>query len=294
MKIVPPFYTTIKNKILSKYTKNLDYRLFYEAYKRYVIDISSNVPNTISFDKVEKPKVSIIIPVHNQYSFTMKCLLSVKQNTTLKDYEIIIVDDCSTDQTKRIENCVSNTKIIRNEINKGFLLNCNIGVKEAKGEYIYLLNNDTYILPNAINKLVEILDCDENVGAVGSKLIYPDGKLQGAGSAVMKNGNVYSIGHLETPFDEKYNYLKEVDYCCGASLMIRKSIWDLLGGFDELFIPAYFEETDLCLQIKKLGYKVMYQPESEVIHYTSQSYNENSFKQMEINHKKFKQKWNMH
>lgn len=294
MKIVFPFYPTMKKKILSKYIKTLDYSLFYKAYKRYVVDINNKIPNIVYFNKVEKPKVSIIIPVHNQYSFTMKCLFSVKQNTILKNYEIIIVDDCSTDETSSIENNVHNVKIIRNKTNKGFLLNCNYAVQQAKGEYIYLLNNDTYILPSAIDKLVEVLSFDKNVAAVGSKLVYPNGKLQGAGSVVMKNGTVYSIGHLENPFDEKYNSLQEVDYCCGASLMIRKDIWDSLGGFDELFVPAYFEETDLCLRIKKLGYKVVYQPESEVVHYTSQSYSENSFNQMKINHKKFKKKWNMH
>lgn len=293
MKIVLPFYYKFKKKLERKFLKKLDYKPFYEAYKRYVISLDETTPENITFKPVKNPKVSIIIPVYNQYSFTMKCLRSIKENTKSENYEIILTDDCSTDETRNIENCVENITVIHNSPNKGFLKNCNYAVERAKGEYIYLLNNDTQLLPLAIDKLVEILDSDETIGAAGSKLIYPDGKLQGAGSNISKNACIISIGHLENPLDEKYNEIKEVDYCCGASLMIRKELWQMLGGFDEYFAPAYFEETDLCMRIKKQGYKVIYQPLSEVVHYTSQTYSEKGFELFKINQKKFKKKWNL-
>lgn len=293
MKIVLPFYYKFKKKLERKFLKKLDYKPFYEAYKRYVISIDETIPENITFKPVKNPKVSIIIPVYNQYSFTMKCLRSIKENTKLENYEIILTDDCSTDETRNIENCVENVTVFHNSQNKGFLKNCNYAVERAKGEYIYLLNNDTQLLPLAIDKLVEILDSDETIGAAGSKLIYPDGKLQVAGSNISKNACIISIGHLENPLDEKYNEIKEVDYCCGASLMIRKELWQMLGGFDEYFAPAYFEETDLCMRIKKQGYKVIYQPLSEVVHYTSQTYSEKGLELLKINQKKFKKKWNL-
>lgn len=293
MKIVLPVWDVLQKRLERKFLKELDYSLFYEAYKRYAVSLNETIPENISFKMVQNPKVSIIIPVYNQYAFTMKCLRSIKENTKFEHYEIIIIDDCSTDETLNIQNCVENVRIIRNSQNKGFLKNCNYAVNYAKGDYIYLLNNDTQLLPLALDKLIEIFDCDEKVGAVGSKLVYPDGKLQSAGSRINKRGFASSNGHFQNPLDSRYNIIKEVDYCCGASLMIRKNVWQRLGGFDEYFAPAYFEETDLCLRIKKLGYKIIYQPSSEVVHYASQAYSENRFELMKINQKKFKKKWNL-
>lgn len=293
MKLVLPFLLQFEKNFERKLIKKLDYKVFYEAYKRYATSMNEDIPKNISFKTVENPKVSIIIPVYNQYSLTMKCLRSIKENTKLESYEIILIDDCSTDETLNIEKWVENIIIFHNGQNKGFLKNCNFAVNYAKGDYIYLLNNDTQLLPLAVDNLVDVLEKDERVGAVGSKLIYPNGKLQGAGSKISKRGKVSSNGYLENPLDKRYNVLKEVDYCCGASLMVRKNIWQRLGGFDEYFAPAYFEETDLCFRIKKLGYKVIYQPISEVVHYTSQAYSESSSKLMKINHKKFKRKWHL-
>lgn len=291
MKIKLPFFAKYKKRIENKVFQKLDYKIYYEAYKKYVLSVKEDIPERLIFKNIKTPKVSIIIPVYNQYKYTMKCLRSIKENTLMEDYEIILADDCSTDETYEIDNKVSNITVIRNGVNKGFVNNCNMAAKEAKGEYIYFLNNDTQLLKGAIDKLVEVLESDTLIGAVGSKLIYPDGKLQGAGSSISKRGFVSSIGHLNNPLEEKYNVLREVDYCCGASLMIRKSLWDKLEGFDEFFAPGYYEETDLCLRIKKLGYKVIYQPFSEVIHYTSQSFSENSIKIMQNNGKKFRTKW---
>ena len=241
---------------------------------------------------IEKIDVSIIIPVYNQFKYTMQCLNSIKQNTQDVNYEIIIIDDCSTDETKNLEQFAKNVKIIRNESNLGFLRNCNKAAKEAKGKYLYLLNNDTIVLKNAILELKNILDKYDNCAAAGSKLVYPNGKLQGAGSIIFEAGNVYSIGHLNNPMFYEYNILKEVDYCCGASLMIKKFLWDKSGGFDEIYAPGYYEETDLCLRFKMMGFKIIYQSKSEVIHFTSKSFTKKTKNLMQINKSKFQTKWN--
>ena len=146
-------------------------------------------------------------------------------------------------------------------------------------------------MPNAVNELYNLFEQKEDAGAIGSKLVYPDGKLQGAGSIIKRKGHTHSLGHNENPLDKQYNTVREVHYSCGASLMIKADLWKELNGFDEIFTPAYYEETDLCLRIIEKGYKVYYQPASEVIHYTCQTYNNNAFSLMKTNRKKFLKKW---
>ena len=283
----------IEKKIKEHILESLDYKLIYESYKKYALNIIKEVQEEITFEKSIEPQISIVIPVYNNYDLTLKCLYSIKENCNLKNYEIIIVDDCSTDKTKELENIIKNIKIIKNNQNLGFLKSCNLGVKESKGKYIYLLNNDTQIMPHCIEKLAETLDKYNDCGAVGSKLIYPSGKLQEAGALIVSSrGKVISIGHKDIPLRKEFNNLREVDSCCGASLMIRKSLWEELNGFDEIYSPGYYEETDLCLKIKDKGYKILYQPESEVIHFESQTFSNKRTKLMKRNRKFFRNKWN--
>lgn len=280
-----------KKILKQEFLEELDYELISKAYTKYVCNIKNECPSAINFANEDCPDVSIIIPVYNQFNLTMQCLESIRLNTKNLKYEIILIDDCSTDETKNLNYHVKNIRIIRNEQNLGFLKNCNKAIKYAKGKYIYLLNNDTYVLPNSIEALVETFKDDTKVGAVGSKLIRPNGKLQEAGSLVNEYGATVAIGNLDNPLSPQYDIEKEVDYCSGASLMTLKSLWDNLGGFDEQFSPGYYEETDYCKRLKTLGYKIIYQPKSEIIHFIGQSFNEKASKLMEINHQKFYDKW---
>jgi len=167
--IIEYFHQKTKKKLTNIFLKNLDYRLYYNAYSRYVLSLIKETPQNIDFKFVENPKVSIIIPVYNQFDLTMKCLQSIKDNTEMQDYEIILVDDCSTDKTKNIEKFVKNVKIIKNKENQGFLKNCNLGSKHAQGECLYFLNNDTQLLPKAIDRLLETIYLINSCGVVGSK-----------------------------------------------------------------------------------------------------------------------------
>lgn len=284
-------YKKITKRAVEKTLRALDYKPYYEAYKKYVLDTEFEVLKKLAFDVVDTPRVSIIIPVYNQYALTIQCLNTIKMNAGIDDYEIIIIDDCSTDETVNIKDFVSGITVIRNEENLGFLGNCNKAAKVARGKYIYLLNNDTKVLRGAIKELVETLDADQAVGAVGSKLVYPDGRLQSAGAKVLQKGRVHNLGEGYNPLEDKYNKLLEVDYCCGASLMVRKNLWDDLNGFDERFSPGYYEETDLCFRIRQKGLKILYQPKSEIIHITSQTFSERASILLRKNRDKFYKKW---
>ena len=220
----------------------------------------------LSFPEAE-PLVSIVIPVYNEFSHTYACLQSILENTEEIPYEIILGDDCSNDLTKNIAQIVSHIKIIRNTENMRFLKNCNQAAMKAAGKYIVFLNNDTTVQEGWLSALLSVMETQENVGLVGSKLIYPDGTLQEAGGIIWRDASGWNYGRGKNPQASEYNYLKEVDYISGAAIMIRRSLWDQIGGFDERYAPAYYEDSDLAFEVRKAGYQVVYQPASVVIHY---------------------------
>ncbi|WP_242918218.1 glycosyltransferase [Pontibacter liquoris] len=218
------------------------------------------------------PIASIVIPAYNAWEMNYKCIKSINENTHGVSYEVIIGDDASSDDTQNIGMYVENIVSIRNSSNVGFLHNCNNAAKHAKGKYILFLNNDTEVKPGWLSSLVELLEKDASIGMAGSKLIYPDGRLQEAGGIIWKDASGWNFGHRQSPEAPEFNYVKEVDYISGASILIRTSLWKEIGGFDSLYTPAYYEDTDLAFEVRKRGYKVVYQPLSEVIHYEGYSH----------------------
>lgn len=249
----------------------------------------------IEFPLYTHPIVSIIIPVYNEFDYTYNCLKSILKNSGDIAYEILIANDCSTDVTKEVEKIAKNVRLITTEKNVRFLLNCNHAAQYAKGKYILFLNNDTQVQGNWLEPLVKLIEQDKKIGMVGSKLVYPDGFLQEAGGIVWKDGSAWNYGNRKSPEDPEYNYVKEVDYISGAAIMIRKALWEEIGGFDERFAPAYYEDSDLAFEVRKHGYQVVYQPRSVVVHFEGVSNGtdvESGLKAYQVvNQQKFREKW---
>lgn len=249
----------------------------------------------LSFKQYENPEVSIIIPVYNQFEYTYNCLKSIKKNSGNIKYEIIIGNDCSNDMTKRINEIISGIRVITNKTNLRFLKNCNNAAQYAKGKYILFLNNDTQVQPDWLSSLIELMDKDEKIGLTGSKLVYADGRLQEAGGIFWNDASAWNYGNQCNPNEPEYNYVKEVDYISGASIMIKTSLWKEIGGFDERFAPAYYEDADLAFEVRKHGYKVVYQPLSVVIHFEGVSNGTDTTsgqkKYQVVNKDKFYEKW---
>lgn len=239
--------------------------------------------------------VSIIIPVYNQWDYTYACLASILKNSGEMSYEIIVVDDCSTDDTRNIERFVKNIRAIRNEENLGFLFNCNKAAKLASGKYIVLLNNDTLVQPGWLSWFMKTMEENPDVGLAGAKLVFSTGKLQEAGGIVYQDGSAMNYGREDDPDQPQYNYFKDVDYCSGACICVRKDVWDRLDGFDPQFAPAYYEDTDLAMRIRSLGYRTVYQPKSIVIHFEGISHGtditQGIKKKQDENQKIFYSKW---
>lgn len=254
-----------------------------------------NKADKLIFNKADNPIVSIIIPVYNQVEYTYNCLKSILNNTKNISIEIIIANDCSTDETLKLANICENINIITNKTNLRFLKNCNNAALSAKGKYILFLNNDTQVMEDWLEPLVDVIESDDNIGMVGSKLIYPDGRLQEAGGIIFSDGSGWNYGRLSNPSESEYNYVKEVDYISGAAIMIRSTLWNEIGGFDEHFAPAYYEDTDLAFAVRSKGKKVVFVPKSIVVHFegvsngTDTSSGQKSYQV--INAEKFKEKW---
>jgi O-antigen biosynthesis protein len=247
----------------------------------------------------DNPTVSIVIPVYNAWEMNEKCIASIIEHTGDVAYEVIVADDCSTDETKDISKYFINVVHVRNEQNLGFLKNCNHAASYARGKYIHFLNNDTEVKTGWLSSLVRLMESDAAIGMTGSKLVYPDGKLQEAGGIIWNDASGWNYGNRQNPDMPEFNYVKEVDYISGASMLVRKALWEELGGFDECYTPAYCEDSDLAFAVRQKRYKVVYQPLSEVVHYEGYSHGSDSAvseissikEYQKINNQKFFEKW---
>jgi len=319
---IPPISYQNKRKIilfihnyLSFLTKNtLSYKLNFRSDLTPTNDISTDLSSTndknlkpfeiiqydlsnssISLNTSNSPIISIIIPVFNQIEYTWRCLKSINEAGSQYSYEIIIVDDSSHDESLEVLNQIQGIRLFHNEKNLGFIRSCNKGAEESKGDYLVFLNNDTQVLPGWLDELIQTFERENDAGIVGAKLFYPDGRLQEAGGIIFHNGMGMNVGKYDDPLKPEYNYLREVDYCSGACIMVRSTLFFQLNKFDERYISGYYEDTDLAFSIRNIGKKVLYQPMSRVIHFegvTSGTDIKQGVKAHQIsNGKKFYRKW---
>jgi len=249
----------------------------------------------IEFPVHAQVEVSIIIPVFNQFRFTQACLASLQEHQGTERFEVIIVDDCSMDETAEAIPQIPGVVFLRNEKNSGFIASCNRGAETARGRYLVFLNNDTLVTPGWLSALVNTFAEQPRTGIVGSKLVYPDGRLQEAGGIIWRDASGWNFGKFDDADKPEYNYLRAVDYCSAAALMIPKSLFASMGGFDSRYAPAYYEDTDLCFKVRAAGYKVLYQPLSEVIHYEGATggtdLSSGTKKHQDINRSTFAETW---
>jgi len=219
----------------------------------------------VSFPHVRDPLVSVVIPVFNNWRLTVRCLGALCATAPLQTLEVIIVDDHSTDETPARLRAIPGLRVLTNDRNQGFTQAANQGMREARGGFVFLLNNDTLPLPGCIEALLDAMG-DRRIGAAGARLLYPTGQLQEAGSLIWNDASGWNLGRGRNPAASAYGFRRDVDYCSAAALMVRSMLLRDVGYFDERFAPAYYEDTDLCFSVRSRGYRVVCEPSAIVMH----------------------------
>lgn len=214
----------------------------------------------------DQPALSIILVLFNQAPLTLLCLRSLIEHTDVPT-EIIIVDNNSTDDSAAMMAKVEGTQVIHNAENVGFVHAVNQGVAAARGKYLLLLNNDALLQPGSLRAALAVFASEDKVGAVGGRIRLLDGTLQEAGSIIWRDGACLGYGRGQDPQSAEYMFRRDVDYCSGAFLMIPRDLFNELGGFDIDFAPAYYEESDFCIRLMKAGYRIIYEPDADIVHY---------------------------
>ena len=251
--------------------------------------------STIQFPEFGNPTVSLIIPVHAHAPLTHACLVSIRDRTDGVAYEVIIVDDTADTQTKHLLKTVRGARIVHNETNLGFLRSMNRGASLAEGDWIVLFNNDTEVTRGWLSSMLECATSSPNIGVVTPKFIYPDGTLNEAGAIVWRDGNAWNYGRGDVADAYQYEYRRDTDYGSAAALMLRIDLWKQVDGFDERYVPIYYEDTDLCFAARERGLRVVYEPEAVVVHVEGATSgtdpSSGAKRHQEQNRQKFARKW---
>lgn len=219
--------------------------------------------------------VSIILVNYNGGEIVLNCLRSLLQFLHIIPYEIIVVDNASTDGSAAlIAEKFPTIQLIRKAENYGFGTGNNIGVKQAKGKFLFFLNTDTLLISDVLSHLVVLMEKHPKVGIIGTKLLNSDGTLQLSVAAeisiigeyqTLKQLKQYTALNKRAAIEQKFAQAQTVNIVIGAAFFMRRSLFETLGGFDEAFF-MYFEESDLCQRSRDCGWQILYTPDVSIIH----------------------------
>lgn len=240
----------------------------------------------------EGPPVVIVIPNWDRKELLRNCIESILAKTEYRKFQICVYDQGSSDGSREyLESLSGPVDAILAPSNVGFIEANNFMIRRYPAWDVVFLNNDTLVTHGWLESLIETAYKSPKIGLVGSKLVYPDGRLQEAGSEMFQDGSARAYGKYEDQVDPRFNQLREVDYCSAACLFAKREALNQIGGFDPRYSPAYYEDCDLAFSARAAGFKVLYEPKSVVVHLEYSTSGGSAFERMETNRKKFVEKW---
>lgn len=266
-----------------------------QDYQKRFARVSPAPKERLSFPVLNQPRASLVIPVHNKFELTWRCLNSLLAASVSTPFEVILIDDGSSDETLDIADKLDGVSLLRHETAQGFVGSCNEGASKARGETLVILNNDTEFTDAWLDELLWPFEHQDRVGLVGGQLIYPDGRLQESGGIFWSDASAWNYGRNENALEPRFNYSREVDYVSGACLAMPRRLWNELNGFDPIFAPGYYEDSDLAFRVREAGYRTLVAPLCKVYHLEGGSAGtdlDSGMKRFQrVNEPKFRERW---
>ena len=265
-----------------------------EPYTQFIIQMESIRKSFVPASKID---ISLIILNLNKTIITLQCIYFILKYTDLSNVEVIVVDNGSHPvEFGQLVRLAPRVKIVRLDSNRGFGEGNNLGVERAAGDVVVFLNNDVFVTENWLPPLLSALQADKSVGAVGPMFIYPDGRLQEAGGDVFADGSTVQFGKGMSVSEPNFHQIREVGYSSAATLLMRRSDFFNISGFDLCWDPAYYEDTDLCLKLRAGGKKILYMPLSRVYHIENATSSDSALNLglnniVQLNREKFVRRW---
>ncbi|MGH8888782.1 MAG: glycosyltransferase [Acidothermaceae bacterium] len=222
----------------------------------------------------DQPRVSILILTRHDPAMLRACLASIAGGGPGGHlaYEIVLVlNGADAGVVDFATRELDGVRVLRSDVNLGFGGGMNRAARHARGELLLLLNDDVEVEPGWLEPLVETLDAHPQAAAVGSRSLFTDGRVQEAGSVLFSDGSTAPVGRGLPAGTAKWSFVRKVDYCSANSLLVRRSAFDEIGGFDSRYFPAYYEDTDLSLALRAAGHSILYDGRSRIRHLESQS-----------------------
>lgn len=212
------------------------------------------------------PSASVIVLVTHDATMLLRCLRSLDAHLPSSAQEIVVVANGTPPAALRSLASREDIVLIHSPINHGFAGGCNLAVRFARAERLVFINDDVEISEGWLEGLHAALDADAGIAVAGSRVVLSDGRLQEAGSVLWNDGSTSGVGRGRDPAAPEFAVRRRVDYVSFCSAVVRRAAWEEVGGFDERYFPAYYEDLDLCLAVQRRGWTVVYEPSSLVQH----------------------------
>ncbi len=220
----------------------------------------------------DDPRVSICILVLSRAQLVLGCLEALRRpGACPPSTELVVVANGTPADELDSLQAHEDLVLVVNRENLGFAAGCNQAASVARAPLLVFLNDDSTVDDGCIDALVRAAADDPTIGAVGPRILAADGTLQEAGSVVWRDGSAAHVGRGLPSGSGAYEKPRDVDYASANGLLVTRQAWDVVGGFDERFFPAYFEDIDLSLTLAAHGFRTRYEPQARVTHRESQS-----------------------